>query len=257
MNPPSPQAPRPEDKFPQWQQPIPTAPLENHSFRKMIAQIYNSFYYAYEGLIYTLLTQRNMRFHFFAALGVMMMSIILALSPIEKAFLFIVISFVFSMEVLNTCIETFVDIVTPTYHRLAKVAKDSAAAAVLVVSIGSVMSAGYLLIPRFFNAVFQPGFVHTMAKDLVAMAVVMGAIVIVWMSRLLRFIQIPILVLCSAVAGFGIAFLCYAGRDVLSFCAMIFFSFLLYTSISKKHSSAWPFFGHIAGAVLYIASLYI
>jgi diacylglycerol kinase (ATP) len=243
--------PHPLGEPPQFRQPIPTEDLEDRSVLKMFANIFNSFYYAFDGLLYVLLTQRNMRFHFFAALGVMSTSIVLNLSPIEKAFLFIVISFVFSMEVLNTCIEAFTDIVSPSYHRLAKVAKDTAAAAVLAVSIGSIMAACYLLLPRIIGAAMQPHFFSTVAKDLFAIGVVMASIVVFWIFRALRFLQVPALFICSVTSAFSIAFVCYAGRDIITFFATLFFSHLLLASISKKMAPLAILIGQIVGILAY------
>ena len=58
------------------------------------------------------------------------------------------IALVMGMELLNTALESVVDLtVKNSYHELAKIAKDCAAGAVLVSAIASVLVAGSLLLP--------------------------------------------------------------------------------------------------------------
>ncbi len=61
-----------------------------------------------------------------------------------------------SMELLNTAIESIVDLtVKQTYHELAKIAKDCAAGAVLVSALVAVLVAGTLLLPPLFALVLS------------------------------------------------------------------------------------------------------
>ncbi|HEY9883856.1 MAG TPA: diacylglycerol kinase family protein, partial [Thermosynechococcaceae cyanobacterium] len=56
-----------------------------------------------------------------------------------------------AMELLNTALESVVDLtVKQTYHELAKIAKDCAAAAVLISSLAAVSVAGSLLLPKLW-----------------------------------------------------------------------------------------------------------
>ncbi len=104
-----------------------------------------SFQHAYQGIVAAVRTQRNLRFHFFAALGVLIASLILGVSALEMAVLVLTICFIFVVEMLNTALEFVVDLVTKEYHPLAKLAKDVSAGAVLVSSIGAVL-VGYLIL---------------------------------------------------------------------------------------------------------------
>jgi diacylglycerol kinase (ATP) len=97
-----------------------------------LTKLLQSFRFALEGLKYTLVTQRNMRIHFLAALGVLLLSLYLPLSKTEVLLLFIAIVLVLVAELFNTVVEAVVDMVTKEFHPLAKVAKDVAAGAVLL-----------------------------------------------------------------------------------------------------------------------------
>ena len=61
------------------------------------------------------------------------------------------IGLVLALELLNTAIESVVDLtVKQSYHELAKIAKDCAAGAVLVSAMTAVFVAGSLLLPPLF-----------------------------------------------------------------------------------------------------------
>ena len=87
----------------------------------------DSFRYAVEGIVHAFRTQKHMRFHFFTVVLVLLIGLLLRLSRVEMAVLFIVVSGVLVAEMMNTAIESVVDMVTQTYHPLAKLAKDIAA----------------------------------------------------------------------------------------------------------------------------------
>ena len=107
--------------------------------------IARSFNHAYQGLVYAVRTQRNMRFHVVASVVVLMLSLLVGASRIELALLVLVIAAVFVTEMLNTALEFTVDLVTRDYHPLAKLAKDVSAGAVLVTSI-TALGVGYLIL---------------------------------------------------------------------------------------------------------------
>ena len=107
-----------------------------------------SFQYAWLGLRYAFCTQRNFRIHVVLGTCALSLSIFLGLSELEIAVIGLTTGAVLTMELLNTAIESVVDLtVKTTYHELAKIAKDCAAAAVLVSALASVLVAGSLLMP--------------------------------------------------------------------------------------------------------------
>lgn len=91
--------------------------------------------YALEGLNHAFRTQANMRFHVFAAVIVLLASCVLLKTSTEWAAILLTIGLVFATELINTSIEALVDLLSPEIQARAKVAKDVAAAAVLVSSI--------------------------------------------------------------------------------------------------------------------------
>lgn len=89
------------------------------------------FAYAFQGLGYAFRTQRNIRVHATIGVVAIILGLVLRISALEFAMIFIAITTVFSAEMFNTVIELSIDLSTPEYHPLAKTAKDVAAGAVL------------------------------------------------------------------------------------------------------------------------------
>jgi len=106
----------------------------------------NGFKYAIEGVVHVFRTQRHMRFHFLTMVLVLVFSLVLRLKREEVIVLLFTISLVLAAEMFNTAIEAVVDLVTQTYHPLAKFAKDIAAGAVLITSINA-LAVAFLLFP--------------------------------------------------------------------------------------------------------------
>ena len=113
-------------------------------------KILKSFKYAFNGIITSFKTEKNMKFHI-----VMMVLVIagtlLKISKIEWIICVILFALVISAELINTAIETIVDMITMEKNEKAKIAKDVAAGAVLVNAIGSTIIGLIIFIPKIIN----------------------------------------------------------------------------------------------------------
>lgn len=106
-----------------------------------------SFKYAWCGISYAFQTQRNFRIHVGVGTLAIGLGIFLHLTSVEMAVIGLTSGLVLVMELLNTAIESVVDLtVKQSYHELAKIAKDCAAGAVLVSAMAAVLVAGALLL---------------------------------------------------------------------------------------------------------------
>ncbi|MBE3583244.1 MAG: diacylglycerol kinase [Limnochordaceae bacterium] len=103
-----------------------------------------SFTYATAGLIYALRTQRNLRIHFLLALLATLLALSVGASRVELIGLVLTIALVICAELFNTAVETIVDMITRQYHPLARIAKNVAAAGVLVAAL-TALAVGYLI----------------------------------------------------------------------------------------------------------------
>ena len=103
------------------------------------ASIFESFRVAGWGVLHTLATQRHMKIHTCAGVMVMLVGMALPLGLGPKIALLFSVALVFFAEILNTALEHFVDIHIREFHRGAMLAKDAAAAGVLVLSVFTVI----------------------------------------------------------------------------------------------------------------------
>ncbi len=98
-----------------------------------------SFRHAFAGWWYVLRTQRNAWIHAVASLTVLAIALWLRLGRTDWAILILTIVLVWVAEFVNTAVEAIVDLLSPNIHPLAKIAKDVAAAAVLIAALASVV----------------------------------------------------------------------------------------------------------------------
>jgi len=135
---------------------------------------------AIEGVIYAVKTQRHMRYHLFAALAALILGLVLNISRIEFILLSMAIVLVLATEMLNTAIETIVDMISEEYHPLAKNSKDVAAGVVLVASIGSLILGYLILYPAFKEAVTAENWqIQKTPNDVVAFVALAVVIILV------------------------------------------------------------------------------
>jgi diacylglycerol kinase (ATP) len=114
-----------------------------------------SFGYAFEGVAYILRTQRNARIELVVGIAAVLLAAWLGLSPVEWAVLVLTIAIVIALEWMNTALEIAVSLASPEAHPSAKVAKDVAAACVLLGAFASlvvgVLLFGARLVARFIG----------------------------------------------------------------------------------------------------------
>ncbi len=124
-----------------------------------LSRFLRSFKCAAAGIIYSLKTQRNMRIHFTAALLVLGLGYWLRIEAREWLLVFFAIALVIAMELVNTAVETVVDLYVRDYLPGARIAKDVAAGAVLVAALNSLAVAYIVFYPYlkdFFAGVGVP-----------------------------------------------------------------------------------------------------
>ena len=115
---------------------------------KIAKDLPTSFLYAAKGLGYAFSTQRNFRIHVGFAIGALGLGFFLGLNKSDLAIMALTATSVLVVELLNTAIESVVDLaIGKRFHPLAQIAKDCSAGAVLVASISSVLIAVLLLFP--------------------------------------------------------------------------------------------------------------
>ncbi len=109
--------------------------------------ITRSFGYAFEGIRTGILKERNMKIHCLAVILVTAAGTFLGLSAVEWCICLLLFALVISLELVNTAVEAVVDLVTEERKPLAKIAKDTAAGAVLFASLAAVIIGCIIFIP--------------------------------------------------------------------------------------------------------------
>ena len=109
---------------------------------------------AIEGILWAVKSERHLRYHFVAALAVLLLALFFRVTALEFFLLVLAAMLVIFAELINTAIEVVVDLVTSEYHELAKRAKDIAAGAVLVTSVGAAIL-GYLVLSGYIFLLFD------------------------------------------------------------------------------------------------------
>ncbi len=109
---------------------------------------HKSFGFAFQGWAYVLRTQRNTWIHATASIIVIALAYWLGVHVVDWALLILTIAIVWVAEFFNTAIETVVDLTTKEFHPLAKIAKDVAAAGVLITAVASILVGVLILGPH-------------------------------------------------------------------------------------------------------------
>ena len=116
---------------------------------KTSSNVLKSFKYAFSGINYVLKTSRNFKIQLIFAVTSLMIGCLLQISRSNYVILIATIMSVLILEILNTSIESIVDLVVKKeFSSLAKISKDTSAGAVLLASINSVIIAVYIFVPK-------------------------------------------------------------------------------------------------------------
>lgn len=119
--------------------------------KRGLKRFFNSFKYSIQGLAYAYKYEQSMTIHFMAATVVIVAGIFLKISLMEWLICFMLFGLVMATELINTSIEAVVDLTCPNIHPLAKVAKDTASAAVFVFALVAFISGLIIFVPKIIN----------------------------------------------------------------------------------------------------------
>ena len=115
----------------------------------MIKNFFKSLHYAARGLRYVFKHEQNFRIQVIISCLVVIFMFWFPLSTREIVMIIILITMVLTMEILNTALERFADLLKPRLHEYVSVIKDIMAAAVLLTSLSAGIIGGIIFIPHF------------------------------------------------------------------------------------------------------------
>ncbi|MCR9248794.1 MAG: diacylglycerol kinase family protein [bacterium] len=114
-------------------------------------KFFQGFIFAWRGIITSLKSERNLRFHFFVAISVTIAGFIFDISRIDWMMQITAIGLVITTELMNTAIEYLINLVSPEKNDIAGKVKDIAAGAVLISSFVALVLGLIIYLPIIFN----------------------------------------------------------------------------------------------------------
>lgn len=119
--------------------------------RRGLKRFINSFKYSIDGLKYAYKYEQSLTIHITIAILTVIVGILLKINYYEWLIIFILMGLVMATELINTSLEAVVDLCCPEIHPLAKIAKDTASAAVFVFSIIAAISGFVIFLPKIIE----------------------------------------------------------------------------------------------------------
>ena len=110
--------------------------------------LYQSFRYAFEGIFTGIRKERNMKIHCLGVICVTAAGFFFDISATEWCICLILFGLILGLELVNTAVEAVVDLVTEEKKPLAKLAKDTAAGAVLIAAIMAAFAGVIIFLPK-------------------------------------------------------------------------------------------------------------
>ncbi len=135
---------------------------------------------AIEGILHAAKTQRHLRYHFYSAVAVLVLSYILGIERTDFLIISIAVILVLLSEMINTAIEYVVDMISPEHSEKARIAKDVAAGAVLITAFGAAVL-GYIILFPYFSRAFEQGIdiAKHSKEEITLIAVILVLIIVV------------------------------------------------------------------------------
>lgn len=207
-----------------------TTDLPEAELRKEIqkrAGLLASFSFAFDGIFRTLCTQRNMKIHWVSGTAVMLVGMALNLDLASRASVIFCVFVVICMEVLNTALEAFVDLHSKEFAHNAMLAKDAAAAAVLVLAIGAVVVLADVLLHSWAMV--------AASTDAILRTILLGLPLLTMEAFLLSIKRNPAIIAILAVLSVcALSVLAWFSRDeIFSLCALLFLGGATYARLRE------------------------
>ena len=114
-------------------------------------KLFKAIGYATNGIRHTSIYETNFKIHLFATLAIALAGLCLGISNAEWLVIIICCTLVLMAEMFNTALEAFCNCMTKERVPAIKIVKDVSAGAVLICSIGSLLIAAIIFIPKIVN----------------------------------------------------------------------------------------------------------
>lgn len=125
--------------------------LRNKDKGSSVVRYKKSFFHAIDGIVYTTKYEHNMIIILISAFLVIIFGILLNINISEWLFCFGVIGAIMAVELINSSIEAIVDLTSPRMHPLAKIAKDTASGATLILCLIALIGGIIIFLPKLLT----------------------------------------------------------------------------------------------------------
>ncbi len=122
--------------------------VRNKDTGTAIERYFKSFLHAVDGIIYSIMCEHNMIIIIVAALFTTMAGVYFSLNAYEWLFCITMFGCISATEFINTAIEAAIDLTTSEYNKLAKIAKDTASSATLILCVTAFIGALIIFVPK-------------------------------------------------------------------------------------------------------------
>lgn len=134
------------------------SPKRNKDTGTALERYVKSFNHAVDGIVYCLKNEHNMIIIFIATLVAVIAGYLLEVSANEWLFIITICGLIASCEVINSSIEATIDLITTDIHPLAKIAKDTASSATLILCIVALIGAIIIFVPKIGGILWKKNY---------------------------------------------------------------------------------------------------
>lgn len=127
------------------------SPKRNKDTGTAAQRYWKSFNHALDGIIYAFKYEHNMIIIFIATLVAICLGAFFKIELGEWLFILFICGAIAACEMINSSIEATIDLITTEEHPLAKIAKDTASSATLILCIVSLIGGILIFLPKIFE----------------------------------------------------------------------------------------------------------
>ena len=128
-------------------------PVRNKDAGSALERYWKSFIHAIDGIIYCIKYEHNMVIIILATILVSICGFAFQISGAEWLFIIFICGAIASCEVINSSIEAIVDLITKDYSELAKIAKDTASSASLILCTTALIGGLIIFLPKIMELI--------------------------------------------------------------------------------------------------------
>ena len=128
-------------------------PVRNKEEGSSLERYKKSFIHALEGIVYCIKFEHNTIIIVICAIIVTLCGFFFSISLYEWLFVITMIGIISACEMINSSIEAAIDLTTSEIHPLAKIAKDTASSATLILSITALIGGLIIFLPKVIDLI--------------------------------------------------------------------------------------------------------